>query len=202
MEKKQNESFRWREVATQVQSPLLEKEMTIIFINTLKAPFINHMLGSYEWKNKRGGSTKRSALRKKENKINIASVYNKSYSKLVTVAQPITMTTSHQGLLRQESNSRPNTEKLKFTFIPMTYGELYQNLFNTHVVSLFYLKPMKPPFPKWYDANARYEFHAGITRHSIENCTVSKKLIERFIKMGIVRFDDPLGPNVVGNFSR
>ena len=51
MEKKQNEIFRqyaqrWREVATQVQPPLLEKETTMLFINTLKAPFINHMLGS------------------------------------------------------------------------------------------------------------------------------------------------------------
>ncbi|KAA3467800.1 RNA-directed DNA polymerase (Reverse transcriptase), Ribonuclease H [Gossypium australe] len=51
IEKKQNESFRqyaqrWREVATQVQPPLLEKETTMLFINTLKAPFINHMLGS------------------------------------------------------------------------------------------------------------------------------------------------------------
>ncbi|XP_012442085.1 uncharacterized protein LOC105767111 [Gossypium raimondii] len=51
MENKQSESFRqytqrWREVATQVQPPLLEKETTMLFINTLKAPFINHMLGS------------------------------------------------------------------------------------------------------------------------------------------------------------
>ncbi|NAW06113.1 hypothetical protein FGF99_24660, partial [Salmonella sp. gx-f8] len=51
MEKKQSESFRqyaqrWREVATQVQPPLLEKETTMLFINTLEAPFINHMLGS------------------------------------------------------------------------------------------------------------------------------------------------------------
>ncbi|KAG8483631.1 hypothetical protein CXB51_022417 [Gossypium anomalum] len=51
MEKKQSESFRqyaqrWREVATQVQPPLLEKETTSLFINTLKAPFIAHMLGS------------------------------------------------------------------------------------------------------------------------------------------------------------
>ncbi|KAK5794845.1 hypothetical protein PVK06_036095 [Gossypium arboreum] len=51
MEKKLNESFRqyaqrWREVAIQVQPPLLEKETTMLFINTLNAPFINHMLGS------------------------------------------------------------------------------------------------------------------------------------------------------------
>ncbi|KAA3487855.1 hypothetical protein EPI10_031654 [Gossypium australe] len=48
---KSNESFRqyaqrWREIAMQVQPPLLEKETTMLFINTLKAPFITHMIGS------------------------------------------------------------------------------------------------------------------------------------------------------------
>ncbi|KAK5771536.1 hypothetical protein PVK06_047753 [Gossypium arboreum] len=51
MEKKQNESFRqyaqrWREIAAQVQPPLLEKETMMLFINTLKASFIDYMLGS------------------------------------------------------------------------------------------------------------------------------------------------------------
>ncbi|KAA3466163.1 Gag-pro-like protein [Gossypium australe] len=49
MEKKISESFRqyaqrWREIAIQVQPPLLEKETTMLFINTLKAPFITHMI--------------------------------------------------------------------------------------------------------------------------------------------------------------
>ncbi|XP_052883476.1 uncharacterized protein LOC108451439 [Gossypium arboreum] len=81
----------------------------------------------------------------------------------------------------------------------MTYRELYENLFNAHVVSLFYLKPMQPPFPKWYDVNAQCEYHTGIPGHTIENCTAFKKIVERFIKMGIVKFDDPTGPNVAGN---
>ncbi|MBA0666459.1 hypothetical protein Goklo_002864 [Gossypium klotzschianum] len=50
---------------------------------------------------------------------------------------------------------------------------------------------MQPPFPKWYDANTQCEYHVRITGHSIENCTAFKKLIERFIKIRIVRFDDP-----------
>ncbi|XP_017609456.1 uncharacterized protein LOC108455410 [Gossypium arboreum] len=81
----------------------------------------------------------------------------------------------------------------------MTYREMYQNLFNAHVVSLFYLKSMQPLYPKWYDANAQCEYHAGITGHSIENCTVFKKLIERFIKIGFVKFDDSSTPNVAEN---
>ncbi|XP_040932082.1 uncharacterized protein [Gossypium hirsutum] len=81
----------------------------------------------------------------------------------------------------------------------MTYRELYQNLFNAHVVSPFYLKPLQPPYPKWYDTNAQCEYYAGITGYSIENYTVFKKIVERLIKMGIVRFDDPTVPNVAGN---
>ncbi|XP_052485143.1 uncharacterized protein LOC128040436 [Gossypium raimondii] len=72
----------------------------------------------------------------------------------------------------------------------MSYRELYQNLFNAHVVSPYHLKPMQPPYPKWYDANAQCNYHAGIAGHSIEHCTAFKKLVERLINMGIVKVDD------------
>ncbi|KAA3467065.1 trans-resveratrol di-O-methyltransferase-like [Gossypium australe] len=144
MEKKQSESFRqWKEVATQVQPPLLEKEAIMLFISTIKASFINHMLGSatksfsdivmsrdmIENTVRSGKIDARKTLKdqprkKKENEVNTASVY-KGYSKLVTVGQPRTITTNHQGPSRQESNLRPNTEKLQFIPIPMTYRELY-----------------------------------------------------------------------------
>ncbi|KAA3481781.1 hypothetical protein EPI10_022119 [Gossypium australe] len=92
--------------------------------------------------------------------------------------------------------------KLQFTPIPMTYRELYQSLFDAHVVSPFYLKPMQPLNPKWYDANAQCEYHVRITGHSIENCTVLKKLVKRLIKMGIVKFDDPSGTeNLLPNYT-
>ncbi|PPD77353.1 hypothetical protein GOBAR_DD25722 [Gossypium barbadense] len=60
---------------------------------------------------------------------------------------------------------------------------------------------MQPPFPKGYDANAQCEYHAGITGHSIENCNAFKKLVERFINRGIVKFDNSsnLLPNHVDN---
>ncbi|KAA3470476.1 hypothetical protein EPI10_016185 [Gossypium australe] len=107
MEKKVNESFRqyaqrWREVAIQVQQPLLEKETTMLFINTLKAPFITHMLGSAtksfsdimmmkemientikSGKIEAGESNKRMATRKRENEVNNTSM---GYSKSITVS--------------------------------------------------------------------------------------------------------------------
>ncbi|KAL4376510.1 hypothetical protein GQ457_02G031290 [Hibiscus cannabinus] len=49
MEMRPNESFRqyvqrWRDVAAQVQPPLLEKEIAPTFVRTLKEPFLNYML--------------------------------------------------------------------------------------------------------------------------------------------------------------
>ena len=177
----------------------------MLFINTLKAPFINHMLGSTTksfsdivmsgemienaircGKIEAGENAKRSAPRKKKHEVNNVS----SYSKSITVSQPRSTTTGQQGPPRPEPNKKQNREKLQFTPIPMTYKELYQSLFDAHVVSPFYLKPMQPPYPKWYDANAQCEYHAGATGHSIENCTTFKKLVERLINMGIVKFDD------------
>ncbi|XP_017637533.1 uncharacterized protein LOC108479441 [Gossypium arboreum] len=175
MEKKPNESFkqyaqRWREMAIQVQPPLLEKETTMLFINTLKAPFITHMLGSatrsfadvvmigemIENAIRNGRidareSAKRFVPQKKENEVNNA---NKGYSKSVTISQPKAVTAG-QGSSRQESGTRQNNEKIQFTPIPMMYKELFQSLFDAHVVASFYLKPFQPPFPKWYDANAQ-----------------------------------------------
>ncbi|XP_052478518.1 uncharacterized protein LOC128034026 [Gossypium raimondii] len=127
MEKKQNESFRqyaqrWREVATQVQPPLLEKETTMLFINTLEAPFINHMLGSATMnfsdmvmsgemienairsgRIDGGVDNRRSIPKKKENEVNHMSTYNKS----ITVNRPTKVVASQQGSLRQEPGVKP-----------------------------------------------------------------------------------------------
>ncbi|XP_016684262.2 uncharacterized protein [Gossypium hirsutum] len=117
-------------------------------------------------------------------------MYNKGYSKSVTVSQPGKVAATQQNSSRQEVSTRRNVERPQFTPIPMSYRELYRNLFDANVVSLFYLKPLQPPYPKWYDANAQCDYHAGITGHSTENCTAFKKLVERLIGMGVVKFDD------------
>ncbi|XP_017644626.1 uncharacterized protein LOC108485319 [Gossypium arboreum] len=214
MEKKPNESFRqytqrWREVATQVQPPLLEKEITMLFINTLKAPFITHMLGNTtksfadivmsgemienairSGKIEFGENTRRLAPKKRENEVgNVSS----GYAKLATVNQSRAIVTGQQASPRREPNTRNNTEKFQFTPIPVTYRELYKSLFNAHVVALFHLEPLQASYPKWYDVNTQREYHAGITGHSIKNCTLFKRCVERFIKAGVVKFDDTPG---------
>ncbi|MCQ7416362.1 retrotransposon gag domain-containing protein, partial [Salmonella enterica] len=51
MEKKSTEDFkdyaqRWRDTAAQVQPPLTDNELSVMFINTLRSPFYEHMVGS------------------------------------------------------------------------------------------------------------------------------------------------------------
>ncbi|XP_052484843.1 uncharacterized protein LOC128039942 [Gossypium raimondii] len=113
-----------------------------------------------------------------------------TYSKSITVNQSGKMVAHQQGLSKQESGIRQNTEKPQFTPILMTYKELYQKLFNAHVVAPHYLSPLQPPYPKWYDTNAQCDYHSGISGHSIENCTAFKKVVEGLIKLGVVKFDD------------
>ncbi|KAA3470670.1 trans-resveratrol di-O-methyltransferase-like [Gossypium australe] len=137
MEKKPSESFKqytqlWREVATQVQPPLIEKETTMLFINTLKAPFINHMLGSATKSFLdivMSGEMIENTIR--SGKIDAGESAKKTNpekeGKRVTVSQLRTVTTSHQGPPRQDSNPKPNMGRIQFTPILMTYRELYQN---------------------------------------------------------------------------
>ncbi|KAK5838071.1 hypothetical protein PVK06_006798 [Gossypium arboreum] len=51
MKKKPLETFRqcaqrWRDVSAQVEPPLIKTEITVLFINTLKAPFYDKLVGS------------------------------------------------------------------------------------------------------------------------------------------------------------
>ncbi|KAA3458110.1 hypothetical protein EPI10_012757 [Gossypium australe] len=214
MEKRPSESFRqydqrWRELATQVQPPLLEKETATLFIHTLKASFINYMLGSSTKdfseivrcgemiehaircrKIEAGEGTRRTIPKKRESDVNNVSARDKP----ITLSQPSTATTDRASSHRQESNTKPNAKKLQFTPIYMTYGQLYQKLYDTHVVAPHYLQPLQPPYPKWYDANAQCEYHARIVGHSIENCLAFKRLVEKLIQMGVVKVNDTEHP--------
>ena len=51
MEKKYSESFRdyaqrWRTMATQVQPPLVETEITMLFLNTLQEPYYDRLMAT------------------------------------------------------------------------------------------------------------------------------------------------------------
>ncbi|KAL4297514.1 hypothetical protein GQ457_12G007300 [Hibiscus cannabinus] len=223
MEKRHDESFRqyaqrWRDVATQVQPPLLEKEIVMLFLGTLKKPFLNRMIGGAtkdfsdiimngemienairSGKIEDQEYQKKTNSRRKEGSSSNAAIYNVAYSKPLTVGQPKTTTTASSAHPAQRTDQRKKIETVEFTPIPMTYGELFKNLYDTHIISPFYVSPIQPPYPPWYDPKVKCEYHGGVPGHSIENCTAFKKAVERLIKMGVLKIDDSPNTNPLPN---
>ncbi|XP_052882696.1 uncharacterized protein LOC108458572 [Gossypium arboreum] len=74
-------------------------------------------------KREAGESTRRLAPKKKENEV---SNVNMGYAKPIMVNQLKVVATGQQASLRQEPNTKQNTEKPQFTPIPVTYRELYK----------------------------------------------------------------------------
>ena len=49
---------------------------------------------------------------------------------------------------------------------------------------------MQPPYPRWYNENARYDYHSDNRGHSTEAWTALKRRIHDLIKAGALAFDD------------
>ncbi|KAE8735344.1 No pollen germination related 2 [Hibiscus syriacus] len=221
LEKKNNETFRqyaqrWRDTAAQVQPPLSEKEATVIFVHTLKAPYLNHLMGnatrnfadlvisgelienvlkSGKIESNDGSSSKRPTYRKKENEVNNANSYSKDSSKSVTITQPRVKKEETNTNRADSRGSRKENERLSFTPLKVSYAEIYDSLLKADVIRPYPLVPMQPPFPPWYDTKAHCVYHEGITGHSIENCLAFKRVVQNLINTGKLEFNTSSASN-------
>ncbi|XP_017428581.2 uncharacterized protein LOC108336620 [Vigna angularis] len=73
----------------------------------------------------------------------------------------------------QNTNPRRN-QFVNFTPIPMTYTELLPQLVKKGLVAICPMKPVQPPYPRGYDADAKCNYHGGGIDHSIERCVAFK----------------------------
>ena len=60
----------------------------------------------------------------------------------------------------------------------MSYTELLPKLIENHQLAPVPVEPLKPPYPRWYDLNARCDYHAGAIGHSTKNCTALKHKVQ------------------------
>jgi hypothetical protein len=60
------------------------------------------------------------------------------------------------------------------------------------------MKPIKSPYPKGYDQNAKYEYHLGVVGHSTENSISLKFRVQDLINVGLLNFKEA-NPNVGRN---
>ncbi|XP_052478465.1 uncharacterized protein LOC128033992 [Gossypium raimondii] len=266
MEKKPTETFRqyaqrWRDISAQVEPPLTKTEITVLFINTLKAPFYDKLVGSatkdfadivisgelienaVKSGRMEGPESSKTVVptKKKEAEAHMVGteshcapnsypaqsrphyrppsnfyfppqgpyhqapssypVYAMNNQRPFTLFPPNTMPTQSQPKNDQRL-ARPIPKKPQFTPIPVPYEKLYLKLLEKQLISPHYMAPLKPPYPKWYDPNANYMYHAGNQGHSTENCLAFKKRVQDLINAGILRFDgvsNPLPNHADGN---
>jgi len=76
----------------------------------------------------------------------------------------------------QRNNQGERT--MKFTPIPMTYTELLPDLLKSALVAICPARTIQPPYPRFYDANAKCEYHSGEIGHSTENCRAFKYKVQ------------------------
>ena len=81
----------------------------------------------------------------------------------------------------------------------MTYTELYPKLVQLDFLVPMDIPPMQPPYLRWYNENARCDYHSGNRGHSTEDCTALKRKVHDLIKVGALAFDDEDVPDVNKN---
>ena len=72
-------------------------------------------------------------------------------------------------------------------------------LLQNQLVARVPMEPQKPPFPRWYDPNSRYDYHSGAQGHSTKNCLPLKYKVQLMIKTRWLDFNKNNGPNVMTN---
>ena len=93
-----------------------------------------------------------------------------------------------------------NQEKnyIHSTPIPMTYTELLLDLLHNALVAICPMKPLDPPYPKYFDVNATCDYHGGAIGHSIEKCLFCKHKVKTLIDSGWLKFQENK-PNIKAN---
>jgi hypothetical protein len=70
---------------------------------------------------------------------------------------------------RQHAQQRPGKPERHIDPLPMPYSQVLPYLIKRGLIVPKELKPVGPPYPPGFDANARCDFHAGAHGHSTED---------------------------------
>jgi hypothetical protein len=83
---------------------------------------------------------------------------------------------------------RNNPPPQQYPPLPVSQAEIYKQLVAEGLLSPLPTNPWKPPFPAWYNPNAKCAYHSSVAGHSIENCPkLRQKIYELSNWKGAVR---------------
>ncbi|GKV08897.1 hypothetical protein SLEP1_g20468 [Rubroshorea leprosula] len=84
----------------------------------------------------------------------------------------------------------PSTNRSRqFTKLPIPYGEALKQLVAVGLLETVQVNPIQPPYPYWYDLQARCEYH-NVVGHGTEYCATLKIKIQDLINEGKLQFDE------------
>ena len=64
------------------------------------------------------------------------------------------------------------------------------------------MAPLRPSFPRWYNAHTRCDYHAKNPDHPMKNCIAFKYKVKDLINDGKLKFEDLEGPAKVEDLFR
>ncbi|KAJ9147619.1 hypothetical protein P3X46_029756 [Hevea brasiliensis] len=84
--------------------------------------------------------------------------------------------------------------------LPLPLSEIYRYLVGINQIVPVPLDPIQPPYPRWYDATARCEYHGGAQGHSTDNCGALRGRVHALIRNGWLKIEGNGSlPNVTSN---
>ena len=89
----------------------------------------------------------------------------------VKMSWPVNQSSSSRD---QPKGQKVNKDRTRLDPIPLSYAELFPKLLEKGLIESIHLSPLRPPFPKWYKADAHCDYHARNPGHSLENCSILK----------------------------
>ena len=64
------------------------------------------------------------------------------------------------------------------------------------------MAPLRPPFPRWYNAHTRCDYHGKNPSHPTKNCITLKHKVQDLINNRKLTFEELNGPAEVEDLSR
>ncbi|XP_058722550.1 uncharacterized protein LOC131594434 [Vicia villosa] len=206
LSQKKDEAFkeyaqRWREMASRVQPPLLEKELVDMFMGTFQGPYYDKMVGSLS----SGFSDLVVIGERIENWIkngNIQGASSGSYhSKRPTPIFAKKKERETNAVVHQEprppmsfpqQQNRFQGPQRKFDPLPTSKSKVLRYLISESLVEI---KPLAPPPPgkvlPRYNANERWKYHANSPGHLLEKCLPFRPKVQDLIESGAIAFGKP-----------
>ena len=118
----------------------------------------------------------------------------------IPIAPPAFRATSQPTDQSSGSRGKPNRQKIDkdkrwWDLIPITYTELFPKLVEISHIEPVQLTPLRPLFPRWYNARTRYDYQGENSGHPTKNCTAFKHKVQDLINLGKLKFkeNEPTG---------